>query len=189
MIPSATLDVFFSANATVNRVFDKKHGSSMGMRLFSNEFRPHRPLRKYFRCVFSARADHYENIFDAFFLPARTFTKKFSLDGALNRMYKIIRWLGLGRPGGAQRPQKVDKNPKISENFQTLPNASERIRMHPNASEQVRMGPNRSEHVQKLRKTCKNWRNFAKVSKTIAQWAAARRPRPSQSAGRTTRYL
>ena len=40
-------------------------------------FCPHGPLRKYFRNVFSARTDLYENIFDAFFLPARTFTKIF----------------------------------------------------------------------------------------------------------------
>ena len=31
-------------------------------------FCPHEPLRKYFRSVFSARTDHYENIFEAFFL-------------------------------------------------------------------------------------------------------------------------
>ena len=41
-------------------------------------FCPHEPLRKYFRSVFSARTDHYENIFEAFSLPARTFTKTFS---------------------------------------------------------------------------------------------------------------
>ena len=28
-------------------------------------------------CVFSARMGHYENIFETFFLPARTFTKTF----------------------------------------------------------------------------------------------------------------
>ena len=39
---------------------------------------PHGPLRKYFRSVFSARMDHNENIFGAFFLPARTITKIFS---------------------------------------------------------------------------------------------------------------
>ena len=37
----------------------------------------HGPLRKYFRSVFSARTDHYGNIFEAFSLPARTFTKIF----------------------------------------------------------------------------------------------------------------
>ncbi len=37
----------------------------------------HGPLRKYFRSVFSACADLYENIFEAFFLPARTITKHF----------------------------------------------------------------------------------------------------------------
>ena len=91
------------------------------------------------------------------------------LEQQIRELVQTSNWLGLGRPRGAHRPQKIDKNPKISENFQTLPNASERIRMHPNASEQVRMGPNRSEHVQKLRKTCKNCRKFAKVSKQIAQ--------------------
>ena len=30
-------------------------------------FCSHGPLRKYFRSVFSARTDHYENIFEAFF--------------------------------------------------------------------------------------------------------------------------
>ena len=34
-------------------------------------------LNKNFWCVFSARTDHYENIFEAFFLPARTITKIF----------------------------------------------------------------------------------------------------------------
>ena len=38
---------------------------------------PHGPLRKYFRSVFSACTDLYENIFEAFFLPARTITKHF----------------------------------------------------------------------------------------------------------------
>ena len=38
---------------------------------------PHGPLRKYFRSVFSACTDLYENIFEAFVLPARTITKHF----------------------------------------------------------------------------------------------------------------
>ena len=40
-------------------------------------FRPHGPLRKYVPCVCSARMDHYENIFDACFLPARSLRKHF----------------------------------------------------------------------------------------------------------------
>ena len=49
-------------------------GSSGTQKLIKQKFLmrvfcPHGPLRKYYRSVFSARTDHYENIFEAFFLP------------------------------------------------------------------------------------------------------------------------